>query len=295
VFAPIGAKWWFGEYQNGVYDSIYQQNPNRVYYYESIKDTVFDNVNYRYISPGFFVRNEGKKIFLRIIYLDHEDPNFFVVSSESLLYDFEKVAGEIFPFNNLFNVNYDVRTSSCGYEHQPIISEVRDTTVQNLDLKVFYVTHIDSINPPLVDYTFINREVSEIWGTQDRFLILENDCSEVPNEKTYLRCYEDPRVGLLNFGNYNNCGLTVGRKPSLAFSSLKVGQQGESIILYADKKIAQVTVFNTLGQVLEIHKSFREVGTSKSFEVAESEQKTLILKIDIEGEIPQYRKIVITN
>jgi hypothetical protein len=78
-------------------------------------------------------------------------------------------------------------------------------------------------------------------------------------------------------------------------SSLRVGQQAESIILYADKKIAQVTVFNTLGQVLEIHKSFREVGTSKSFEVAESEQKTLILKIDIEGEIPQYRKIVITN
>ena len=180
VFAPIGAKWYYG-----IQSSIF--SPDQYFRtIESIKDTLIQDKTCSVLEIRDFFGNNNEGLTIGFTYIYSEQQKIFSFNKKTknfeLLYDFSANVGD----------SWNVPCIGCGGESDFI--KITVTSVETVNVSGRYLKRIYYTNDGLFSFGINDKNITEFIGG-DGYLFLFgyafNDMN-IPR----LRCYSD---GILNY------------------------------------------------------------------------------------------------
>ena len=238
VFAPIGAKWYYG------FEIAPMESDKQVYVLiESVKDTIIKGINCKILQETehfdtglvnlgkYIVYGEGSKV-----YYFHPKGKF------ELLYNFSAIKGDTLTLVNLPNT-YDSITKIE-------ITRTDTLIVNNHKLRRLYDMELSDYGKSFG--TYIERIGGLIYFFPEEY---RSDASRIGP----LRCYEDNELGLVKFGNidcdYSDYLVGIDEK-RLTTSNVRIFPNpfNDAIKIDSDKLIKSIRLINTSGSTI-FHKN----------------------------------------
>lgn len=218
-FAPIGAKWIFPE--------RYAFNPNvGIVTYESIGDTIIENLNFRKIHRDMHschIRFKGN------FFIHERNDSIFIKNPRSgeleLIIDFNANIGDSWTLGKYSEYSYS-DSIRCK------IDSISELTIND---QVFKIQHATLSYYYFYDFSINTEKVRIIEDIGfDRALIPINDSVVCDgNFEQEIRCYEDPIIGTINFSN-EDCYSTPVKDITIDNSNFRVYPNPTSNILQID-------------------------------------------------------------
>ncbi len=236
-WAPVGAKWWYSSYA--------LNKDNYVTPLESIGDTIIQGKNCKVIqSIGIGGCTFGYQMIPIYIYSDTSKVFYFNsnLNQFCLLYDFDKLPGEIFYIKTEENDSVGFLIDSIGY-----------TIVDSSMLKVQYVTTIFNFNSIWIGSS--GRIIEGLGHSSFLFPINRDACDD--SWTVSILCYSDQTMSYHNPYYSSDLCSTIDIKEVKNDIQFKVfpnpisADQNLNIIFNYPKKCPVIiTIYNIIGELM---------------------------------------------